>query len=140
MRSFSFTQDYRITASEQTYNGGVETKTGYLKMSKNVPRLNASRSKEESIRPHRIVYENSLLTDVFPSWFFFSTFATANSKSSCVTCCLRSRNAYMPSETVGKCSRRKKRRLTRFSTYTPDFCARALAHLLRQRSQVDTTL
>ena len=41
-------------------------------------------------------YEKSLLTDVLPSWFFLSTLATANSKSSCVTCCLRSRSAYIP--------------------------------------------
>src|ERR1700729_46954 len=40
--------------------------------------------------------EKSLLTEVFPSWFFLSTLATANSKSSCVTCCRRSRRAYMP--------------------------------------------
>lgn len=30
------------------------------------------------------------------SWFFFNTLATANSKSSCVTCCRRSRSAYIP--------------------------------------------
>src|SRR6267154_2603618 len=41
-------------------------------------------------------HENSLLTDVLPSWFFLSTFAIANSKSSCVTCCRRSRSAYIP--------------------------------------------
>jgi hypothetical protein len=46
------------------------------------------------------IQENSLLTDVFESWFFLRTFAIANSKSSCVTCCRRSRRAYMPN---GRC-------------------------------------
>jgi hypothetical protein len=47
----------------------------------------------------RSAQEKSLLTEVLPSWFFLRTLATANSKSSCVTCCLRSRRAYMPGPT-----------------------------------------
>jgi hypothetical protein len=54
------------------------------------------RAKYRIDKCRRNIQEKSLLTDVLPSWFFLRTFATANSKSSCVTCCLRSRRAYMP--------------------------------------------
>lgn len=43
-------------------------------------------------------YEKSLLTLVLPSEFFFKTLATAISKSSCPTYCLRSRRAYIPDD------------------------------------------
>lgn len=91
---------------------------------------------------------SALATHVFaPS---VRTFATANSKSSCVTCCLRSRRAYIPKN--GQCTAhikchqrvikalQKWRQRTGFCADTADLRTRTLAHLLRKRPQVDATL
>lgn len=89
--------------------------------------------------------EKSLLTEVLPSWFFFSTLATANSKSSWVTCCRRSRKAYMPcydpdaNECVHECIGRKNIpasvQIPRTSApeHWPIFSARALRLIPRCR-------
>jgi hypothetical protein len=68
------------------------------------------------------------------------TLATANSKSSCVTCCLRSRRAYMPGPTQYKYKLEVMRGHTSFCTYTAHLRTRTLAHLLGKSTEVDTAL
>ena len=91
----------------------------------------------------RFDYENNLLTDVFPSWFFFSTYRWGRRVSAKVTgegrtthfrnCKLKIFLCHMLSslsQGIHSC----------FCAYTSDLCTGALAHLFGERPKVDSTL
>lgn len=86
---------------------------------------------------------NNLDVDVLASWFRFKTFATASSRSSCVTCCRRSRSAYMPAhrnpktQQLERGANGKEGQRTGFGADTLHLGATAIIHLLRQGPEVD---
>lgn len=88
-------------------------------------------------------YEKSLLTDMFPSWFFLSTCSTP--KSALITRAKPNNKTNLRDSELevflrDMLSPFAQRVHAGLRANTPHFGARALAHLLRECAQVDTAL